>query len=139
MTEAEAIALTLAHLRKQFPKRCGKCAREFIDLADYLRKTRHAGPPMSYDAEAGDWQPQHPRGTLSIAHCECGSSVSVTSAGMPLPTMWKLLKWGRAECLNRGVTLTALLEDLRRKIDVMVLGEGGQAAMPVPRESPSRT
>ena len=36
MTEAEAIALTLAHLRKQFPKRCGKCAREFTDLADYL-------------------------------------------------------------------------------------------------------
>ena len=109
--------------QKKFPKTCPKCNRVYQDLADYLVNTTHVGPPMSYDANDNDWRPADPQGTLSLATCTCGTTITVDSAGMPLRTLWRLLIWARRESKRRSQTINALLSEFRDKIDREVLAK----------------
>jgi len=121
MNEAEVIGIMREYLATQFPKGCQCCGRQYNSLAEYLRETTHVGKPMSYDAEMGDWQPTTPMGTLSMANCSCGTTLTITSAGMDLITLHRLMNWAREETGFRGIGLSELLEDLRTKIDKIVL------------------
>ena len=121
MNETEVIGIMRAYLSAQFPKKCSCCGRLYNSLAEYLRNTTHAGKPVSFDAESGDWQPKIPIGTISMANCSCGTTLAISSAGMDLITMLRLMNWARKETRLRGVGMSDLLEDLRFKIDKVVL------------------
>lgn len=125
MTDAEAVRITRVHVENQFPKTCGCCGKVFATLGDYLVQTRHVGPPVSYDAEEGDWTPSDPLGTLSLANCSCGSTVAIDSRGMPLQTLARLMMWARRESARRHFAMRRLLEWVRAQIDEQVLREGG--------------
>jgi len=126
-TEAEVIEIMRAHLESQFPKVCFNCKRTYYSLREYLSITRHQGEAMPYDADAGDWNPLHPMGTVTYANCPCGSTLALTSHGMPLLKLWSLLNWARTETRKRGMTPQDLLNYLREEICKQVLAEPSQS------------
>ena len=121
MTEAEVIRQMRAHLEGQFPKACTGCHRRFATLREYLQLTTHVGSAMPYDALADDWTPLHPMGTVTLANCPCGNTLVLSSEGMPLTQLWKLLNWARRETKRRHMTPQALLNYLRDEICKQVL------------------
>ena len=121
MEEKDVVQLLKVFISNKFPMECSNCGICYPSLAEYLRKTIHVGKPVSYDAEMENWQPLNPIGTLSTANCPCGTTLSITSNGMNLVTMWKLLHWARKESKIRGVETSTLLESIRNKIDESVL------------------
>jgi hypothetical protein len=128
----EAAGLVRAHIERKFPKACGMCARVFLDLPDYIRNTRHVGQPVSYDAALGDWKPKEPVGTFAIALCRCGSSVAIDSSGMPLLTLWRLMRFARSETRRRGVTVSEFLVDIRSEVERQALAVRGDAGERAP-------
>jgi len=125
MTEAEVINAMREHLEGRFPKTCPNCQRTFATLREYLQVTTHQGLPIPYDAMAGDWQPFKPIGTVTLSNCPCGSTLALSSNGMPLPQLWRLLNWARTETRRRGMTPQELLTYLREEICKHVLAEPG--------------
>lgn len=123
VTADEAVRKTRAHIEGQFPKTCPTCHKVFSTLADYLIGTEHIGPPVSYDAEEGDWTPKMPLGTMSMANCSCGTTMTISSGGMSIWTLWRLMRWARDESHRRGITMEQLLTWVRAQIDEQVLGE----------------
>ncbi len=123
MTEVEVIRAMRAHLEGLFPKTCPNCHRSFASLREYLLVTTHQGPPVPYDAQAGDWQPLRPIGTMTFSNCPCGSTLALSSQGMPLFQLWRLLNWARVETRRRGMTPQELLGYLRDEICRQVLAE----------------
>jgi hypothetical protein len=123
VTAEDAIRTTRSHIEGKFPKTCPSCHKVFATLADYLLETRHVGPPISYDAQEGDWEPTRPLGTQSMANCSCGSTLTIDSGGMSLWNLWRLMRWARHESRFRGITIDQLLIWVRAQIDEQVLGE----------------
>jgi hypothetical protein len=74
----------------------------FATLRKYLQTTTHLGPAMPYDAEMGDWSPLQPLGTMTYTNCPCGTTLALSSKGMPLSQLWALLNWARLETKRRG-------------------------------------
>jgi len=111
------------HLEGQFPKVCPNCKTRFTTLREYLLITTHLGPAMAYDADMGDWKPRNPVGTVAYSNCRCGSTLALTSNGMPLRQLWALLNWARIETRKRGMTPQELLNYLREEISTQVLAE----------------
>ena len=122
LTDEEALDLVQRQVESQFPKTCAACGRSFASLQEYLRATVHLSTPLSIDAEAGDWEPGQPLGTMAMSNCACGSTLAIGTKGMSLSTMWSLLNWARATSSRRGISIGQLLVDLRDKIDARVLG-----------------
>lgn len=123
MTEADVIQAMREHLEGLFPKTCPNCQRVYGTLREYLQITTHRGQPMPYDAQAGDWQPLRPVGTMTFANCPCGSTLALSSQGMPLPQLWRLLKWAKSETGRRGMNPQELLSYLRDEICKQVLAD----------------
>ncbi len=123
MTEAEVIRAMREHLEGLFPKTCPNCLRKFATLREYLQATVHQGPPVPYDAEFDDWQPMKPVGTVTLANCPCGTTLALSSEGMPLIQLWRLLNWARVETKRRGLSPQELLDYLRDQICQQVLVE----------------
>jgi len=126
MTEAEVVHVMREHLEGLFPKSCSKCQRQFATLREYLQTTTHLGPAIPYDAEVGDWQPISPRGTLTYANCPCGNTLALSSSGIPLSQLWRLLDWARQETQKRGMSPQELLNYLRDEICKQVLASPSQ-------------
>jgi hypothetical protein len=127
MTEKQVIKIIRTHIDRQFPKDCLTCGRHFSSLKEYLQNTTHVGNPHSADADLENWQPKRPAGTISLADCLCGNTLAISSHGMSLVTMWRLLGWARKESSRREISVDELLSYLRQKIDKQVLEqkEGG--------------
>jgi hypothetical protein len=125
MTEAEAISEIRDYLEGLFPKSCPNCQRHFANLREFVQLTTHQGVPISYDAQAGDWQPLKPLGTVAMSNCSCGSTLVLGSQTMPLPRLWRLLNWARTETRRGNVTPQDLLVRLRDTICAQVLAETG--------------
>lgn len=123
MNEEDVIKEIRTFLSGRFPKVCSCCGKQYNSLEDYVRTTTHSGKPISYDADDNIWLPLKPIGTLALANCSCGSTLSMSSKGMNLITMWKMMNWARKEAGKRGVTISDLLVDLREKIEKSVLQE----------------
>jgi hypothetical protein len=123
MTEAEVIRIMRAHLEGLFPKVCPNCNRRFATLREYLQVTRHVGPAMPYDAELDDWNPMQPVGTVTLANCPCGNTLSLSSDGMALLQLWSLLNWARRETKRRRMSPRELLNHLRAEISRQVLAD----------------
>ena len=122
LTDFEVVAIVRAHVESKFPKVCVACGRRYASLADYLLRTTHLGDPVSADAPAAA-QPASLIGTISYANCPCGSTLAISSAGMDLLTIWRLLQWAGGAMHRRKISMGALLGDLRRRIDEQVLRE----------------
>jgi len=125
MTEAEVLRIMRRHLEGQFPKICPACERHFANLHEYLLITEHLGPAMPYDADMGNWMPLEPVGTATYANCPCGTTLVLSSHGMPLLILWRLLNWARIETQRRKMTPQELLNYLRDEICKQVLSEPG--------------
>jgi hypothetical protein len=125
MNENDVVQILRDFISKEFPQECQCCGQRFGSLAEYLRITTHVGKPISYDAEEGNWRPERPIGTSSFANCLCGTTLAITSRGMNLNTLWRLMGWARKETKERGIKVSDLLLDLRRKIDESVLQNEG--------------
>ena len=123
LTFDKAAQISRNFLERQFPKPCNNCSRIFTSLKDYLLNTDNIGQPISYDANQNAWLPRKPMGTFAMANCRCGSTLSMSSNGMPLITMWRLLLWARKESRQRDISVSELLEHMRQKIDQSVLSE----------------
>jgi hypothetical protein len=123
MTEAEVVKTMREHLEDQFPKVCSNCDRRYTSLNDYLMRTTHLGSTMPYDAEVGNWTPLKPIGSLTYSNCSCGSTLALSSEGMPLLRLWSLLNWARIETQKRGQTPHELLNYLREEICKQVLAD----------------
>jgi hypothetical protein len=123
MTEEEVVKTIRDHLEGQFPKVCANCERCYTTFRMYLQNTTRLGSAMSYDAEIGDWKPLKPLGALTHSNCPCGSTLALSSAGMPLLRLWSLLNWARIETKKRNQTTEELLNYLREKICKQVLSE----------------
>ena len=115
-----------AHIETKFPKSCSKCGRTFASLKEYLQTTTHVGSPVSYDADLKSWRPFKPVGTLSFANCKCGTTLAISSDGMGLVVMWRLLRWARKESTARNISVGELLDGVREKIDRQVLGQNDE-------------
>ena len=120
----DAIRVTRRYFESQFPRDCSTCGREFATLHDYICQTRPVGATISYDADVGDWAPAHPLGTLLLANCPCGTTLALTTEGLPLPTRHLLLAWVRAEAEHRDVSVQHVLGTLRDEIRARVLADG---------------
>jgi hypothetical protein len=81
------------------------------------------GSTISHDAELNDWNPVTPLGTATHVNCPCGNTLCLSSQGMPLRRLWRLMNWARAETQTRGQTLEELLNYLREEIRKQVVGD----------------
>jgi hypothetical protein len=122
LNEHDVVAVVRAHIETKFPKVCTKCGRTFASLKEYLQITTHVGNPVSFDADMKRWSPFRPVGTLSFANCPCGTTLVVSSDGMGVTVMWRLLRWARRESARRNISVGELLDGVRKKIDRQVLG-----------------
>jgi hypothetical protein len=123
LKEVEVVEIIRRHVERKFPMACSSCGHRFASLKEYLEYTTPLGNPISYDAQAGNWRPREPVGTLAFANCRCGTTLSIGSEGMGLLTMWRLLRWARKESSARGIRVGELLQGIRRRIDQQVLNE----------------
>lgn len=99
-----------------FPKTCPTCEVRYDSLHDYVARTVPAGAAVAYDVETGDWQPSQPLGTFALAHCACGTTLTITTDQMPLATRHLLLAWTKAEAERRGVDPQVLVAELRADV-----------------------
>jgi hypothetical protein len=60
-----------------------------------------------------------------MANCACGTTLTLTSEGIPIRQMWRLLHWAMNETRRRGLTPQQLLEQARLEIRRQVLAEPG--------------
>ena len=123
MTEAEVIQIMRSHVAGLFPKVCHNCHRRFATLREFILATQPLGATMSYDAEMEDWKPLEPVGTSAMSNCPCGTTLTLSSEGMPLIQMWRLLNWARVETKRRGMSQEELLNYVRLEIRKQVLAE----------------
>ena len=126
----DAVHLIRAHVELKFPKTCTMCGRVFVDLPDYVRRTRHVGQPVSYDAVLDDWKPTAPIGTYALALCACGTSLSLDSSGMSVVTLWRLMTFARGETQRLDVTVSELLARIRTEVERQVLAEAALHLVP---------
>ena len=121
MVEDEVVKIVYKHVEKQFPMDCSTCNHHFASLKEYLEYTSPTGKPISYDAERGDWKPLKPFGTFSLRTCQCGTTLSLSSHGMRLATLWRLLQWLRKESSSRKINMREVMDDIRKKINDQAL------------------
>ena len=133
MRIGDIVHLSIRHLETQFPKTCPRCQVTYRARADYLGSTTRLGAPVSYDAALGDWRPAQPLGTMAMANCRCGTTLSLTSAGMGADLHAQVMAWARTRCEAQQVTLVGLLAELRDAIEAEVLrraASGGPTSRP---------
>ncbi len=123
MEEAEVVDVIRGHLEGLFPKTCPNCGETFATFRDYLLGTKYQGAPISYDVELGFWNPMEPLGAVSMANCSCGNTLALTSAGMPLLQLWRLLHWAKTEMEHQGLSQQELLSHVRTEVRRRVLAQ----------------
>ena len=123
LTDEQMVRLNYDHYASLFPKTCSSCGRTFATLRDYILNTRPVGATISYDAELGEWKTTEPLGAAAMANCPCGSTMALTTAGIPLAIIHDMLEWIRIETERRGVTTEAILAWVRTEVRNIALAE----------------
>jgi hypothetical protein len=93
-----------------------------------VRITTPVGRYLSYDAEAGDWRPPRPIGTLALSNCSCGDTIGLSTDDMAMPLRLELLEWVKLEAQRRGVSPPDLLDRLRVELRRQLLAESEESA-----------
>ena len=122
MTEDDVVRIVRAHIEGLFPRVCPNCGLRFASLRDYLRKTTHLESPILYDEINGEIPPD-PLGPMSLANCRCGTTLTVSSRGMPSAQLVAMLTWAKYEAQRRSLTMRQLLHHIRDRIDEQTLSE----------------
>jgi hypothetical protein len=122
MNDEEIVGLVREHFEGLFPKTCS-CGRQFATLREYILGTESIRKAVSYDAATGNWEPKKFLGTWAFANCPCGSTLALTTEGIPLATRHSLLAWVKAETERRGVSSEEVVGTLRAEIRTRVLAE----------------
>jgi hypothetical protein len=123
MTDDEVIQISFDHFAGLFPKTCPCCGRCFATFREYVLASKPVGVAISYDAEVAAWKPAQPIGAFALANCPCGSTLTVTTEGIPLPEIHLMLEWMRVETERRGVNPSELLEHVRDEVRKRALAE----------------
>ena len=123
MTDDEIIQMMREHFEGLFPKVCNNCGRYFATLREYILDTKRLGGTISYDAETGNWETTQPIGGVALANCPCGSTLALTTEGMPLSKIHLVLKWIKVESERRGLSQRELLEHVRDEVRKRVLAD----------------
>lgn len=123
MSEKEVIDTMRRHFQVLFPRQCPKCGRVFPTLREYILSTERRGTTHSYDAAEGNWKPQKPLGAVAFANCNCGTTLGLTTEGMPLDQVHALLEWVHVETQKRGLKQNELIDTVREQIRVLELAE----------------
>jgi hypothetical protein len=126
MTDEEVIRLSYSYYSGLFPKTCTGCGRRFATLREYILGSRRLGATISYDAELRDWKTTKPLGAAALSNCSCGSTLSLTTDGLPLEQRQQLLEWIRVETERRGVSAAALLDLVRDEVRRRALNDPGE-------------
>jgi hypothetical protein len=121
MTDDEIIQMTRQHFEGLFPKVCPNCGRRFETLREYIHETRRIGITVCHDAESGDWETTQPIGAMAHANCPCGTTLALTSEGMPISQVHLVLKWIKKETKRRGLNPLELMDYIRDEIRKQVL------------------
>jgi hypothetical protein len=120
MNEDDVVRIVRSYIEGLFPRVCPNCARRFASLREYLETTTHLASPILYDDLTQD-VPEKPLGPMSLANCTCGTTLTVSSSGIPTAQIVVLLTWARAESSRRSITVRELLRHIRDRIDRQVL------------------
>jgi hypothetical protein len=131
MNEDDVVRIVRAHIEGLFPRVCPNCGRRFASLRDYLETTTHVASPIVYD-DLREGIPDKPLGPMSLANCTCGTTLTVSSGGIPTAQLVMLLTWARAESRKRSITVRELLTHIRNRIDQQVLDGPDDEAHDVP-------
>jgi hypothetical protein len=126
MTEEEFIRLNYEHYASLFPRTCTSCGRRFASLREYIQATTPVGATISYDAELGEWKTTQPLGAAALANCPCGSTLALTTEGIPLEDIQRMLEWMKAETAKRGVTSAELLGYVREQVRKRALADAAE-------------
>jgi len=116
LSESEVVRLIHEHIKTLFPKACARCQQRFATYRDYLAGTKPVGLPVSYDLEMGEVQPAESTGNLSLANCPCGNTISLSSDGMLVTDLWKVLKWIKFEAERRTSPIQEVLAYVRDEV-----------------------
>jgi hypothetical protein len=131
MNEDDVVRIVRSYIEGLFPRMCPNCGRRFASLRDYLEATTHVASPILYD-DLREGVPDKPLGPMSLANCTCGTTLTVSSSGIPTAQMVMLLTWARAESRRRSITVRELLQHIRDRIDQQVLERREDDAHDVP-------
>ncbi len=112
----EILEMIYDHFAGLFPRDCTTCGRRFATLRQYILETTPVGSTTSFDAQLGDWHTTEPIGAIAMANCPCGSTLGLTTEGIALPEIHRLLAWVREETTRRGMTQAELLESVRTEM-----------------------
>lgn len=123
MNRDQAIQLTRKYIESQFPRTCYNCGRTHRSLAEYLMQTKPLDDPIPYDEQERKIDHQNPTGVVSYANCICGSTLAITSQAMDLITYRRLMLWARIESRKQKISISELLREIRKEIDLQVLNE----------------
>jgi len=126
MTEDDVVRIVRLYIEGLFPKTCPNCSARFESLREYLEATTHLASPVLYD-EIEQGIPDQPFGPMSLANCVCGTTLTISSRGIPTEQMVELLTWARSECLRRSIGIRDLLSHIRDRIDAEVLASPGSS------------
>jgi hypothetical protein len=130
VNDVQAIDLIVEHLSSLFPRVCSTCGRRFESLRDFFVQTTAIGTAISFDVELGDLRPKEPLGAMAMSNCQCGTTLALTSEGMPLPQLWSVLHWANVTAQARGISTSDFLQYARSETRKKVLGGGSDELSP---------
>jgi UDP-N-acetylmuramyl tripeptide synthase len=123
ISDDEIIRMIREHFEGLFPRVCPNCGRRYATLREYILDTKRIGATISYDAEMGDWETTQPIGAFALANCTCGSTIALSTEGIPLSQIHLLLKWVRTETERRGLSPRKLIDYVRDEVRKQVLAD----------------
>jgi hypothetical protein len=123
LTDEEMIRINYEHYSSLFPRTCSGCRRTFASLREYITVTQRIGATISYDAELGDWKTTKPLGAAALSNCPCGSTLALTTEGLPLDIIQAMLEWIRVETERRGQNVEQLLDYVRNEVRKRALAD----------------
>lgn len=124
MNEDQLVELMRGYFAGLFPRDCATCGRHYATLRQYILETERISEAISYDAELEDWVPDEPIGGVALANCPCGSTLTLSTEGIPLDQVHGILEWMKRESGRTGETPRQLLERLRDWVRAWALQQG---------------
>jgi hypothetical protein len=105
----------ILHCDEQFPRECQNCGRQYEDFEDYVGTTTPIGT-VCWDAEIVNGVEKlldDLVGTLSMANCPCGTTLSIGCLDSESDHYRWLLAALHADAEDNGVTVVAVMDALR--------------------------
>ncbi|HEX4048094.1 MAG TPA: hypothetical protein VH309_09690 [Elusimicrobiota bacterium] len=104
----EFVAPMLAIARKQFPRKCPQCLRQYLDFEQYTRETVPTGTTLDY--------PFNPMGLISWVRCACGNTLTLRYEAMTDREHVRFVAALKKEWEASGLTQEALMSELRDEV-----------------------